>query len=213
MSDTDDKTWHRKTITPTTEETLLLLRDASMLSRCYLAGGTALALHFGHRTSQDLDFFSEELFDEQVLLQKLQKLPAISAVTAGPHTLHAEINRTKVSFLGYTYPLLGPLSHFLDAAVADPTDIACMKISAIASRGAKRDFVDLYVVAKRFGLPALLQLFQKKFALAHYNAVHVLKSLTYFVDAEKDPMPHMLISLTWDEVTQFFTREVPRLLQ
>jgi Nucleotidyl transferase AbiEii toxin, Type IV TA system len=212
MNGADDKTWHRETITAATEETLLLLRDASMLSRCYLAGGTALALHFGHRTSRDLDFFTEELFNEQVLLQRLQKLPAVSAVTTGPHTLHAEINRTKVSFLGYTYPLLGPLSHFLDAAIADPKDIACMKISAIASRGAKRDFVDLYVVAERFGLPALLELFRQKFAVAHYNTVHVLKSLAYFADAEKDPMPHMLISLTWDEVTQFFMREVPRLL-
>jgi hypothetical protein len=87
-----------------------------------------------------------------------------------------------------------------------------MKISAIASRGAKRDFVDLYVVAKGFGLPALLELFRQKFALAQYNMVHILKSLAYFADAEKDPMPHMLIPLTWDEVTQFFRREVPRLL-
>jgi nucleotidyltransferase AbiEii toxin of type IV toxin-antitoxin system len=213
MNDANDKTWHRETITRATEETLLLLRDASILSRCYLAGGTALALHFGHRTSEDLDFFTEELFNEQVLLQRLQQLPAVSAVTTGPHTLHAEIKRTKVSFLGYTYPLLAPLSHFLDTAVADPKDIACMKISAIASRGAKRDFVDLYVVANRFGLPALLELFRQKFAAAHYNIVHVLKSLVYFADAEKDPMPHMLIPLVWDEVTQFFTREVPPMLQ
>ena len=212
MNDADDKAWHRETITAATEETLLLLRDASMLSRCYLARGTALALHFGHRTSQDLDFFTDELFNEEVLLQRLQKLPGVSAVVAGPHTLHAEINRTKVSFLGYTYPLLGPLSHFLNAAVADPKDIACMKISAIASRGAKRDFVDLYVLAKRFGLHELLELFGQKFAVAYYNRVHVLKSLAYFADAEKDPMPHMLIPLTWEKVTQFFTREVPHLL-
>ena len=183
-----------------------------MLSRFYLASGTALALHFGHRTSQDLDFFAENLFNEQDLLQRLQKLPAVSAVTTEPHMLHAEINGAKVSFLGYTYPLLGPLSHFLDVAVADPKDIACVKISAIASRGAKRDFVDLYVLAKRFGLHELLELFRQKFAVAHYNRVHVLKSLAYFADADKDPMPHMLIPLTWDEVTQFFTREVPHLL-
>jgi hypothetical protein len=75
MNDANDKTWHRETITAATEETLLLLRDASILSGCYLAGGTALALHFGHRTSEDLDFFTEDLFNEQVLLQRLQQIP------------------------------------------------------------------------------------------------------------------------------------------
>jgi len=42
--------------------------------------------------------------------------------------------------------------------------------------------------------------------------VHVLKSLTYFEDAEQEPMPDMLVPLAWDEVKQFFCREVPPLL-
>ena len=50
----------------------------------------------------------------------------------------------KVSFLAYQYPLLYPLQEFLGMKVADPRDIACMRISAVASRGTKRDFVDLY---------------------------------------------------------------------
>ena len=86
-----------------------------------------------------------------------------------------------------------------------------MKISAIAGRGTKRDFVDLYVTATRYGLSALLELFEKKFADVRYNRIHVLKSLTYFKDAEKDPTPDMLIPLSWEEVKAFFTEDVPKI--
>jgi hypothetical protein len=112
----------------------------------------------------------------------------------------------------YAYPLLFPSAAFLDVNVADSRDIACMKVSAIASRGTKRDFVDLYAVAQHYGLPQILAWFQEKFAPANYSSVHILKSMTYFDDAEKDPAPDMLVPLSWEEVTQFFTREVPPLL-
>ena len=97
--------------------------------------------------------------------------------------------------------------------MADVRDIACMKVSAIASRGTKRDFVDLYVCAREFDLGNLLRLFDGKYRQTQYNKLHVLKSLTFFEDSEKDPMPNMLMSLEWDEVKRFFLREVPQLLQ
>jgi hypothetical protein len=87
-----------------------------------------------------------------------------------------------------------------------------MKLSAIASRGTKRDFVDLYVLAQQYGLDQLLIWFQKKYVQTNYSMVHVLKSLAYFEEAEQDPMPDMLVPLSWDEVKQFFTHEAARLL-
>jgi hypothetical protein len=87
-----------------------------------------------------------------------------------------------------------------------------MKLSAISSRGTKRDFVDLYVLARQYGLDQLLIWFQKKFVQTNYSMVHVLKSMAYFEEAERDPMPDMLASLSWDDVKEFFTREAARLL-
>ncbi len=212
MANHESLAWHREVITTLTEATLRALRDASLLDHFYLAGGTGLALHVGHRLSQDLDFFATDLFDEESVLQRVQTVTDFSLVAKAPHTLHATIQRSKVSFLGYAYPVLFPCTRFLDVAVADPRDIAGMKISTIASRGTKRDFVDLYVAAQQFGLEALLQLFDRKYAQTRYNRIHVLKSLTFFDDAEKDPMPHMLVPLDWDEVKRFFLRDVPQLL-
>ena len=212
MTNHEHEAWRREVIPASTETTLGALRDAHVLDHFYLAGGTGLALQFGHRLSLDLDFFSPEHFNEEALLQQLQAFTGFALTSKAPYTLHATIQETKVSLLGYAYPMLFPTRPFLGVAVSDPREIACMKVSAIAGRGTKRDFVDLYVCAERYGLKEILRLFDRKYAQTHYSKIHILKSLTYFADAEKDPMPHMLVTLDWDKVKQFFLLEAPRLL-
>jgi hypothetical protein len=208
----DNIIWHPETTTAGTEQTLRALRDRGLIEGSYLAGGTGLALRFGHRLSVDLDFFIPWLFDEGALLARVQAMPDFSLVAKAPHTIHAAVQGTKVSFLGYPYPALFPPARFLDVPVADPRDIACMKVSAIASRGTKRDFIDLYMASERFGLAEILNWFARKYTQTGYNRIHVLKSLTFFGDAEKDPMPRMLVPLAWDDVVRFFKREAPGLL-
>jgi hypothetical protein len=212
MTDHETGAWHRKVIPASTEATFCALRDAGLLGGFYLAGGTGLALQFGHRLSLDLDFFAPNHFNEEVMLQRMQPLAGFALVSKAPFTLHATVEKTKVSFLGYAYPMLFPSTHFLDVPVADPRDIAAMKVSAIASRGTKRDFIDLYVCAERYGLGEILRMFSEKFARANYSRIHILKSLAYFADAEKDPMPHMLVDLDWNNVKQYFSTEALRFL-
>lgn len=204
-----DRVWHTEVMTAEAVDLLRDLGARDYMRAFYLAGGTALALHLGHRKSVDLDFFSEQTVDEDMLLSKVQDFPEFSLVAKEPQTLHCHIHRVKVSFIGYPYPMLGPVSEFAGVSVADPTDIACMKVSAIASRGTKRDFIDLYELAKRESLGTLLGNFQRKFAQANFNLVHVLKSLVYFADAEKDPAPDMLTSFSWGQVKQYFLTNVP----
>ncbi len=84
-------------------------------------------------------------------------------------------------------------------------------VSPWPSRGARRDFVDLYAAAQVYGLATILEWFEAKYIAAPYNRAHLLKSLTYFVDAEQEPFPDMLVPLEWSAVTQYFIREVPRL--
>lgn len=208
----EHRVWHREVIPPGTEVTLHALRGKKLLERFYLAGGTGLALQFGHRLSLDLDFFAPEHFDEDALIQRLQTLEGFAVVQKAPFTLHATIQKTKVSFLGYAYPLLSRTNDFLGVPVADPRDIACMKVSAIASRGTKRDFVDLYFCAQQLGLKEILQMFEQKYAQANFSRIHILKSLAYFGDAEKDPMPNMRVPLDWETVKQYFLAGAPRFL-
>jgi len=204
--------WHQDVLPASARGALADLRQVSLLTGFYLAGGTALALRLGHRRSRDLDFFSGEEFAEDTLLAQLQDLTGLSVLAKAPHSLHVILRDTRVSFLFYPYPLLFPCQAYCGVEVADVRDIACMKISAIASRGVRRDFVDLYAVSQLHPLQELVALFQRKFARASYSLVHILKSLTYFEDAEKDPFPEMLAPLDWEELKRFFAAEGPRLL-
>lgn len=204
--------WHPESVEPEGLRALRDLQEILISSHFYLAGGTGLALRAGHRRSLDLDFFSPADFNEDTLIEKVQDLSGFSLVSKAPGTLHAHIRGIKVSFLAFRYPLLFPSTVFLDVEVADPRDIACMKVSAIAGRGTKRDFIDLYVVSQEYGLPQILEWFNTKFGAANYSRVHVLKSLTYFDDAEKDPPPDMLKPILWPEVREFFRKLAPRLM-
>jgi len=207
----DVRSWHKEVIPEATERALEAFSKAG-LGAFYLAGGTGLALRFGHRLSRDLDFFCAQPFDENAIIDELKGTGKISVISKARETLHLHISGVKVSLLGYHYPVLFPFDRFMSVQVADPRDIACMKISAIAGRGSRRDFIDLYVIAQEYGLALLLDLFQKKYAEIDFNRVHALKSLTYFKDAENEPMLKMLEPTSWDQVFDFFRKEAPKLL-
>ena len=116
-----------------------------------------------------------------------------------------------MSLLHYPYPLLFPLRQFDRMSVADSRDIACMKLDAIGNRGSRRDFVDLWLAAKTYGLREIIDWFAIKYASVSYSRTHLFKSLTYFADAEQEPMPDMLSPIEWTDVTQYFLAQAPRL--
>lgn len=136
MTDDPALIWHSEVMPAATDAALRAVRDAGLADRFYLAGGTGLALQLGHRLSLDLDFFSPDHFDEDALLQIAQRIDGFTAVSKAPFTVHAVVGRTKVSFLGYAYPLLFAMHPFNGVEIADPREIACMKLSAVAGRGA-----------------------------------------------------------------------------
>jgi predicted nucleotidyltransferase component of viral defense system len=179
-----------------------------------LAGGTAVALYLGHRVSVDLDFFGPDPFDSSQLATSLADLGQFSLDRLANDTLLGELLGVKISFFRYRYPLIGEPVMALGVRIASLQDIAAMKLDAISRRGTRRDFVDLYFTA-RSGLPVAdaLQSYRQKFAGLNVNVIHVVKSLAYFADAEKDPMPVMLVEWSWDEIKRFFQREAKSLFE
>ena len=73
-----------------------------------------------------------------------------------------------------------------------------MKLSAAANCGKKKDFIDIAVLLERFPIDQMFARYQRKFGVS--EIAFALRGLTYFDDAEEDPMPKMFVSLTWDEV-------------
>ena len=160
-----------------------------------------MAVHLGHRQSNDLGFFSRRSFRPELLARRLAMLSSPEHLSMGEGRLECWIGGFKVQFLHYPYRLLHPLHRTKYGALADPRDIALMKLIAIGQRGSKRDFVDLACFLRQFpnvSLGELLELVQRKFG--SMNRAHLLRALTYFADAESDPMPRMRWSLKWGEI-------------
>jgi len=199
----------KKVISAKTKRVLESLDKIEIIKNFYLAGGIALALQLGHRKSIDLDLFSEKDFSTGKLKTVLSRVGKLKVYSEEERTLNANLNGVKISFLGYKYKMLFPLVKYdRNLKLADTRDIACMKIDAISSRGSKKDFIDLYFLLKKYSLKKILSLFDKKYQEIEYSQLHILKSLIYFQDAERDPMPLMLKSVNWDEVKRELRRSV-----
>ena len=177
-----------------------------------MAGGTALALHLGHRYSEDFDFFTDQHFEVEVLLKSLQKLGNCQDVRQRPEMLFLRFNAISCSFIYYQYPLFDPaIPSPWGFGISSTREIGAMKIMAIGGRGRRRDFIDLYFIAKQSGIEKIWQDFQRKYIGTGYDPYHFLRALTYFVDAEPDTMPRMIEPVTWDEVKSYIESESRRI--
>ena len=196
-----------------TQKNLETLSKIPFVAKYYLAGGTGLSLHFGHRFSHDLDFFSPHAEQSEIIVASLKDVGKLEIFQNDFKTFNGQLNKVKLSFFEYPYKLLEPTTLFQNVTIASITDIGCMKIDAISSRGKKPDFIDLYTICLREKpLKELLDLFGKKYAEIEMNRLHLLKSLVYFEDAEQDTMPVMIDSLDWQKVKEFFQEEVKKFL-
>jgi len=180
----------------------------------YLAGGTALALHFGHRTSQDLDFYTPRHFNPRIVYKKFKEIfkgEKLSKGTIAEDTLKFKINITDLSFFRYPYPLIRPLISYQSADLVSPEDIIAMKIEAIITRGLKRDFIDIYFAIKRYGVKGILNFFKEKYQEV-FNEYNCLTALTYFEDAEKGEQGRKRIYIysgeSWLKIKKYIIEEV-----
>lgn len=169
----------------------------------YLGGGTALAIYLGHRVSVDLDWFSEKPLSDPLILAQELKDNGIPFVTGQVDrgTLHGAVHGISVSFLEYRYPLLASANRWPEfhCLLASLDDITCMKLSAIAQRGSKKDFIDLYALLRNdHNLAEALELYQKRYSIEDIG--HVLFGLAYFDDAQLERTPKMLWDVDWDSI-------------
>lgn len=203
---------HKQAISKSTQRVLAKI-NGRIESGFYLAGGTALAVQLGHRLSIDLDWFSADNFSRNALREVLSRVGRFELTEEEEGTVHGLLDDVRVSFLHYPYPLLFPLVEFEGSRLADQRDIAAMKLDAVSSRGSKKDFIDIYFLLEKYPLSELLAVFEKKYAAMKFNRIHILKSLSYFEDAETEPMPTMLRHVSWEEVKKKITAETDRTLE
>ena len=175
----------------------------------YLARGTGLALQLGHRFSDDLDFFSENQFNIDAIISAIQP---DKVFYSSKGTIHCEINGIRVSLLFYSVPLVHTPHHWHNIKIADIKDIVAEKIKTISQRGSKKDFVDLYAVIKlKYSVAEVCDIFKMRFGKSDINFYHVIKSLTFYEDAEEEPMPKMKAPdkmWDWKTIQSFFLSNI-----
>ena len=169
----------------------------------YLGGGTAVALHLGHRKSVDFDWFARgEIADPLVLAgQARDQGLSVENTQIAPGTLHASVGGVRVSFFEYPYAEIGKPASWGESSVdvASLDDLACMKLAAIAQRGSRKDFIDLYFIAlEHRPIAEIVTLYQRKYDTQ--DVVPVLMGLGYFEDADEEPSPVMIREAPWDQI-------------
>ena len=189
---------HAETVEPSTLDLLKRLQRLSVLANTRLVGGTALALHLGHRKSVDLDLFGS--FDPSVSYRKLLADAGHSVEGAENGTVQSlRVDNVKVDLVNYPYSWMDDGIEEEDIRLAGLKDIAAMKLSAVANRGRKKDFIDVARLLDLFTLDEMLAFYKSKFSVSEVS--FPLRGLMYFDDAEEDPMPEMFDgNLTWENV-------------
>ncbi len=188
-----------RTILPDTLELLTQLSAQPELQGMRLVGGTALALQYGHRQSIDLDFFGHLQVSMDDIVLMAHRLGSVTITNQSSTILQMELNGIKVDVVNYR------CYDWIDAPIvedgitlASPKDIAALKINAIEGRGTRKDFVDVYLLLQHYSLAQILDFYKQKYP--EHSEFRALLSLTYFDDAETQPMPKMLIKDTWEQM-------------
>ena len=187
-----------KTIEPATLQLLKDLQSVSILQGTRLVGGTALALQLGHRNSVHLDLFGTIPFSSEEVRDALSEGHSLTIIKESRNINIYLIDGIKVDVVNYKYSWIDNPVQGEGCLLAGIKDIAAMKTAAIIGRGTKKDFIDLYFLLRHFSLQDILDLYMQKYPDG--SLFIAMKSLSYFEDAEPEPMPLMFEEVAWETV-------------
>ena len=138
---------HEKALTP---EAAALFQKLNRFPNFYLVGGTALALHIGHRLSVDLDLFSQTPLPPRLLgdVKRIFRDASIAVTYRAPGQLSLNVNGVKMTFFEYEHPHVDALEMWRGVPVSSVREIASMKAFAIGKRLSYKDYVDWYFLLK-----------------------------------------------------------------
>jgi hypothetical protein len=154
----------------------------------HLVGGTALALQLGHRNSIDIDLFTLNEFDDNRIIELLNKQYEVNEIFKRKNTIISLINNVKTDFIRHNYELLKPPVTEEGIRFLSKEDIAAMKFHAIIQSGKRlKDFIDIYFLLEHFSMKQMIGFYCAKYP--HSNPMIAMKAIHFFDDIDENIDP------------------------
>lgn len=174
---------HKKILTKEQVNLLPLIQEFS--KDFYLVGGTAIALHLGHRRSVDFDLFTSRKVKRLSIKKKLEghRIP-YSIIHEAREQFHILVNSVKITFFEYPFEVAHSI-HF-DKFITLPSllDLAAMKAYALGGRAKWKDYVDMYFMLKdHFDISQIAGKAKKLYSTS-FNEKLFRQQLCYFEDID-----------------------------
>lgn len=203
---------HYETAPPNLLNVLKKIQSLPEFSVFRLVGGTSLALQIGHRTSIDIDLFTDKSFDIIELQQVLfKKFDSFEVIWANKNGFVSTIDDIKVDFFDWHIPFIKDSIIEDGICLADKEDIGAMKLEAITTRKEKKDFIDIAFLLKNYGLTQLLKAHKIKYPFM--STKFVIESLLAVDFADNTEPPKMIIPYDWQSTKSFVVNTVNNYLK
>ena len=178
--------FHKEILTQEQIKLLPLIKDFS--KNFGLVGGTAIALHIGHRRSIDFDLFSSNGFDNNKIEMKIvKKIGAFDPIVnkKGEYTL---ITKKEVKITFYNFPYAIDYADKFENIIKLPDllTLAAMKAFALGQRAKWKDYVDLYFILRDYYTIDNINKKGKELFEQEYNEKLFRSQLSFFDDINYD---------------------------
>ncbi|WP_423303406.1 nucleotidyl transferase AbiEii/AbiGii toxin family protein [Deferribacter thermophilus] len=194
-----------------TKDILLELIKNDYMRNFVLVDGSALALYFCHRFSEDLDFFTyqDNNFQIEKVFKIINNFNNKEIVNISNDQIDVMINGVKVTFFNAKWHFLKP-KEIRNFNVATLEQIAIMKINTLFLRAKYRDYYDLYFLEHHFSLKQIFEL--SKDILNGINLKLFITALTFIDDIEDEKLDYLkpVKELSLKEIRDFFEEKIKK---
>jgi len=171
----------------------------------YMVGGTAIALHLGHRRSIDFDLFTFSQLNKTRIKSKLLKIPFRQVpIFEDFDQLHLLINNVKITFFSYPWSVLHPVKVNTTITIPSLLSLAAMKAFALGRRAKWKDYVDLYFILRDHYSIAEIGLEAEKIFNQQFSSKLFRQQLAFHKDIDySEPVEYLVQPIPDDQIKSF----------